>query len=229
MRSRRDLSLVVVAATLGWPAAFAGHLLHRPTGHPPTAVPCERAMTPSPQSPHHIGETSAAAPPVQPPTLLARASVGWQARAITEALDRRDWAGVAAFVSEVHGIDFLDRAEGTDSPRHLTAEELRGCGRDRRESRWIRFGPPATTCARHLENMLGSDGGRYATGRVTYDLDHDEGCFLGLRSRYPGALRVDYRRFETGPPDGCGGNDSLLTLVFVPAGDAWRLAAVVGN
>jgi len=226
----RPLSLLVVAGALGWPAVFVNHLLRRLAEPLPVAPACsvftapvlteavaEPAPTPAEESP---------APVVLAPR-AAQASVARTAHAIVEALDAHDYAGVAGHASREHGLDVLGSTDVVTDAPHFTQAELRDCARDRIRRVWI-SGEVKTTCAGYFARTL--KGQAFATSvRVVFngDADTNPTARADLRARYASSILVDHRVLDVEDATG-DRSDSVLTLVFQPEADAWRLAAIVG-
>jgi hypothetical protein len=230
---------MIFAAALGWPAFFVGHLLYEraafvsaPRPEPVAALPVEacppapeRTAEPAPVANTAKPEASAAVADVLLPPREAWASVGRSARAIAEALDRHDFATVAAYVSPALGLDVATQAYWMVDVPHLAAADLRGCAGDARARVWDE--EPAVSCADYFKKVVRTRQ-LAASVHVTYNADVVPDALQSpeLRNKYGHAVLVHYGGFGAEAADKPAPE---VTLVFVPEGDAWRLAAIVGG
>jgi hypothetical protein len=160
-----------------------------------------------------------AAAPFVLPALEARASVGRRVRAIAAALDHGDLAALATHVSPTGGIRIVQTADLVAAAPRLSAEELRACPSDPQPRAYPQAGT-AETCAAYLKRVL---GGRSLTATVHVSFEPDgAGERAELHAAFEHAVVVDY---------GGGGADGArsVTLVMVPEGDDWWLAAIIGD
>jgi hypothetical protein len=221
-------ALTIFACALGWPAAFIvllacecpkiGESQRQTQAGEHTNAPVVTTYDPAIVS-RDGGPTSSLSNDERKSVLLspeqARASVGRTARAIVEALDRRDYAAVSAHVSPLLGVALAPRLR---SWPELSVEELRDCARDPRKRSW--GDDPPSTCADFLTRLTGFAGATL----ISYDDDIRYPWFAELRRAQPDtAIFVQYSVVKY---LGNSAEDRSLVLAFRPEGDQWTLAAI---
>jgi hypothetical protein len=234
----RPVSLVVFVGALGWPAYFVAPLVHDPRleplprpalAEPPPACPAYEEKQPEPAAAPPAAEPSAAPAAPIVSAREAQASVGRLAREVVAALEAGDFARVAEHAA-TGGIDVATTWTEIDAAPHFTTERLQRCARDRKKRVYRDALDVARTCPDFFAELLHHE--KFSeSARVLFNADPTEGTSTAeLRKNRPGAIVVDHHIFAAVSNDGDDGPEERhLYLVFVPEGEAWRLAAIAGS
>jgi hypothetical protein len=231
------LPMVIAGAVLAWPAVRAADRLRAGVASIDPA-PCASACPAEPpvetpaKTADDAEETEKADAPRRMSPKEARAAVARTARAVVEALERRDLVEVAAHTSDDLRLEIALSSDGLSTAPSLSPRDLRACSRDPRKKSFGGGGEDLfMTCAEYLAKV--THGVTFSTSmRVTYNRDEATGSdeFSELRGRHPQAIIVEYG--VPGFQPGCGSDEDsreggTLRLVFRPEAEDWRLAAIV--
>ena len=153
-----------------------------------------------------------------------------RARAVVDALRRRDIRGLARFVHPTRGVRFSPQPSVLPSDAILTRRELMRAWRDPRPDVWGEddAGEINLTFRQYFAQYV-YDNDYARVGQVSYNLPGSSGTNVNtLRENYPRAIIVGYF-FPGRDPRRDGMDWSSLWLVFERAGSQWFLVSIAHN
>ena len=195
----------------------------------PGSTPGNFSPSPAPAPPADSGSSSsAAADPLDPADNF---SLLGAACAVNRAIQRQNWAGLAAYVHPERGVTFTPYS--TVDPENdltFTADQIKNLAQDQTVYAWGfedgRGNPIQMTMLQYFARYV-YDKDYTLVPQIGVDRVMTEGNALeNLTEEYPGCRFVDFSRPSADPVND-GMDWSSLKLVFYPGSEHWQLVGVV--